>query len=196
MRASRWWSSSSSAQLAENRRIGFKASTSAEIDPGHERHHVVERALTKQFKPEFLNRIDAVVVFQWLNHDDLRRILHGLVGDLNLRLNERHRLTLELAPEAADLLIARGWDPKYGARPLRRALRREQYQPLARSLLRQGWPEGQKLIAEREGDALGFRLAVSATALTAPAPLALRAAAAESEAAPAPRLLSQDVGSN
>jgi ATP-dependent Clp protease ATP-binding subunit ClpA len=145
--------------LAENRRLGFQASSNGSIDPAKERHRIVERALARQFKPEFLNRIDAVVVFQWLGHDDLRRILFGLVGDLNQRLRERHKLTLELAPEAADYLIGRGWDPKYGARPLKRALRRELYQPLARSLLKQGWPVGEKLIADYAEGVLSFRLA-------------------------------------
>jgi ATP-dependent Clp protease ATP-binding subunit ClpA len=145
--------------LAENRQLGFKASSNGEADRAKERHRVVERALARQFKPEFLNRIDAVVVFQWLTHDDLRRILFGLVGELNQRMVERHNLTLELAPEAADYLIERGWDPKYGARPLKRALRRELYQPLARSLLHQTWPQGEKLIAERDGDTMSFRIA-------------------------------------
>ncbi len=156
--------------LAENRRLGFRAGSSGEIDPTKERHRVVERALARHFKPEFLNRIDAVVVFRWLGHDDLRRILHGLVGDLNHRLSERHNLTLELAPEAADFLIERGWDPKYGARPLKRALRRELYQPLARSLLRQSWPAGEKLIAECHDGALTFRLAAGPPSLAAEPP--------------------------
>jgi ATP-dependent Clp protease ATP-binding subunit ClpA len=145
--------------LAEDRRLGFKATARGEIDPAKERHNVVDRALAKQFKPEFMNRIDAVVVFQWLTHDDLRRILHGLVGDLNGRLTEKHGLTLELAPDAADFLIERGWDPKYGARPLKRALRRELYQPLARTLIKETWPKGQKLIAEHTNGVVSFRLA-------------------------------------
>jgi ATP-dependent Clp protease ATP-binding subunit ClpA len=153
--------------LAENRRLGFQPSTSRAGDVAKERHLVVDRALARQFKPEFMNRIDAVVVFQWLGHDDLRRILHGLVGELNLRLTERHQVTLELAPEAADFLIDQGWDPKYGARPLKRALRRDLYQPLARTLLKQGWPEGEKLVAERTEAGLTFRLAAQPPAVTA-----------------------------
>jgi len=151
--------------LAEGRQLGFKASSDAEVDPHHERQRVVEHALTRHFKPEFLNRIDAVVAFHWLGHDDLRRILHGLVGELNQRLAERHGLTLDLAPGAADFLIERGWDPKYGARPLKRALRRELYQPLARVLLTQSWPEGRKLVAERTGEGMQFRLASPPPAL-------------------------------
>lgn len=151
--------------LAENRRLGFQASSAVEVDPGHERQRVVERALSRHFKPEFLNRIDAVVVFNWLGHDDLRRILHGLVGELNQRLSERHGLTLDLAPEAADFLIGRGWDPKYGARPLKRALRRELYQPLARVLLSRSWSGGQKLVAERTAEGMYFRLAAPPPAI-------------------------------
>ncbi|HLH72268.1 MAG TPA: AAA family ATPase [Chloroflexota bacterium] len=156
--------------LAENRRLGFQAHTGTQIDPRNERNRVVERALSRQFKPEFLNRIDSVVVFQWLGHDDLRRILHGLIGDLNQRLVENHGLTLELTPEAADFLIERGWDPKYGARPLKRALRRELYQPLARSLLSRSWPAGEKLVAERVDGIVRFRLAAPPPSLTVTAP--------------------------
>ena len=153
--------------LAENRRLGFQAATTTGVDPHKERQKVVERALAKQFKPEFLNRIDSVVVFQWLTHDDLRRILHGLVSELNERLTLRHNLTLELAPETADYLISQGWDPKYGARPIKRALRRQLYQPLARTLLKQTWPAGQKLIALLEGEELTFRLAAPPPMLAA-----------------------------
>jgi len=156
--------------LAENRQLGFRAGSSTDVDPHHERQRVVERALSRHFKPEFLNRIDAVVVFQWLGHDDLRRILHGLVGELNQRLVEQHRLTLELAPEAADYLIQRGFDPKYGARPLKRALRRELYQPLARTLLTQTWPEGQKMVAEWSDAGMHFRLAAPPPAITVATP--------------------------
>jgi ATP-dependent Clp protease ATP-binding subunit ClpA len=106
-----------------------------------------------------MNRVDSVVVFQWLRHEDLQRILDGLVAELNQRLTERHGLALELAPEAADFLIDRGWDPKFGARPLKRALRRDLYQPLARALIKQGWPSGERLIAEKNGHGLTFRAA-------------------------------------
>jgi ATP-dependent Clp protease ATP-binding subunit ClpA len=173
--------------LAENRRLGFQAAGGTGVDRAKERHHVVDRALARHFKPEFLNRVDAVVVFQWLGHDDLRRILAGLVTELNQRLSERHSLTLELAPEAADFLIDRGWDPKYGARPLKRALRRDLYQPLARALLKQGWPQGEKLIAEKSGSALGFRLVTPAPGVAVAAPARATARAASRALAMRPR---------
>lgn len=155
--------------LAENRRLGFKSASTDGVDMAKERHRLVDRALAKHFKPEFMNRVDAVVVFQWLRHEDLRRILDSLVAELNLRLTERHGLTLELGEEAAGFLIDRGWDPKYGARPLKRALRRDLYQPLARTLLKQGWPQGEKLVAEKNGHGLTFR----ATAPPRPQTMAL-----------------------
>lgn len=173
--------------LAENRQLGFRAGSASQIDPQNERQRVVERALARHFKPEFLNRIDAVVVFHWLGHDDLRRILHGLVDELNQRLAERHGLTLELAPEAADYLISQGWDPKYGARPLKRALRRELYQPLARVLLTQSWPKGEKLVAERSEEGMTFRLAAPPPAVTVTAPARRPTRHSSSESAPVPR---------
>lgn len=177
--------------LAENRRLGFQSYGDGQVDPRNERNRVVERSLTRQFKPEFLNRIDSVVVFQWLGHDDLRRILHGLIGELNQRLVENHGLTLELAPQAADFLIERGWDPKYGARPLKRALRRELYQPLARSLLSRTWPEGEKLIAERLDGVVSFRLAAPPPSLTVATPTRTSSSRNGSEA-PSRRMRSAD----
>lgn len=156
--------------LAEGRSLGFKASTSVDVDPRHERQSVVERALARQFKPEFLNRIDATVVFHWLGHDDLQRILHGMIGELNQRLSEQHGLTLSLSADAADFLIDRGWDPKYGARPLRRALRHELYRPLAQVLLSQTWPQGQRLVVERTDAGMQFRLDAPTPAAKATSP--------------------------
>jgi len=86
------------------------------------------------FRPEFLNRIDEVVVFHALTHEHLRRIVDIQIDRVRKRLAERH-ITLELSDEARDHLILVGYEPEYGARPLKRAIQRELETLVARQIL-------------------------------------------------------------
>jgi ATP-dependent Clp protease ATP-binding subunit ClpB len=90
--------------------------------------------MRQQFRPEFLNRVDEMVVFHSLRKEDLQRIVHIQLGRLRERLEER-KLTLELSSDAVGYLGHAGFDPTYGARPLKRAIQRELETPLARLLL-------------------------------------------------------------
>jgi ATP-dependent Clp protease ATP-binding subunit ClpB len=94
----------------------------------------VMEALRLQFRPEFLNRIDDIVIFHNLTEEDIERIVDIQVGLLQRRLADR-RLTLELADRATEVIAAEGFDPVYGARPLKRALQRRVMDPLALKLL-------------------------------------------------------------
>ena len=91
----------------------------------------VTDTLRTVFRPEFLNRIDEIIVFHALGEDDLARIVELLLGDLARRLAE-HDLALEVTPAARRLIVTEGHDPAYGARPLRRAIQRLVENPLAR----------------------------------------------------------------
>ncbi|UUT36279.1 AAA family ATPase [Microbacterium elymi] len=92
-------------------------------------------ALVRQaFKPEFLNRLDDIVMFQSLSEDDLAQIVELAVDQLERRLHER-RLTLAVTPDARAWLAARGYDPVFGARPLRRLIQSEVQDGLAMALL-------------------------------------------------------------
>ncbi|MGB9612165.1 MAG: AAA family ATPase, partial [Bryobacteraceae bacterium] len=86
------------------------------------------------FRPEFLNRIDEVVVFHALTHEHLRRIVDIQIERVRKRLADRH-ITLELSDEARDHLILVGYEPEYGARPLKRAIQRELETLIARQIL-------------------------------------------------------------
>jgi ATP-dependent Clp protease ATP-binding subunit ClpA len=86
------------------------------------------------FRPEFLNRIDEIIVFHALTEDDLAHIVELLLGDLTRRLAD-HDLTLEVTPAARQLVATEGFDPAYGARPLKRSIQRLVENPLARALL-------------------------------------------------------------
>jgi ATP-dependent Clp protease ATP-binding subunit ClpB len=94
----------------------------------------VTDTLRQVFRPEFLNRIDEIIVFHALTEDDLAHIVELLLGDLTRRLTE-HDLTLEVTPAARQLVAAEGFDPAYGARPLKRSIQRLVENPLARALL-------------------------------------------------------------
>ena len=107
------------------------------------------------FRPEFLNRIDDVIVFHRLTMDDLRKIASIQFSRLEARLVER-RIGLELTDEAADWLTEHGYDAVYGARPLKRLLQTAIGDPLAMAILDGTFRDGDKIQVIVEGDALGF----------------------------------------
>lgn len=109
---------------------------------GDVRQHVATSALEARFPPEFLNRLDATVVFHWLERDDLARILELQISSLNDNLAARHGVHLQLDDGAIHLLVDRGFDREQGARQLKRELRRHLYEPLARLLIEAVTPTG------------------------------------------------------
>jgi ATP-dependent Clp protease ATP-binding subunit ClpC len=93
--------------------------------------------LKKVFRPEFLNRIDEVIVFHKLAKEEVREVIDLMIARVRVQVAE-HELQLELTDEAKELLVEKGWDPSMGARPLRRAIQRYVEDPLADEVLRQG----------------------------------------------------------
>ena len=104
----------------------------------------VTDTLRQVFRPEFLNRIDEIIVFHSLSEEDLSKIVELLLGDLSRRLAE-HDLELEVTDAARRLIATDGHDPAYGARPLRRAIQRLVENPLARALLEGRFKPGTKI---------------------------------------------------
>jgi ATP-dependent Clp protease ATP-binding subunit ClpB len=98
-------------------------------------------ALRATFRPEFINRVDEVIVFHPLGDEELARIVELLVADLQRRLAE-HDLVVELTPAAKALIAREGYDPQFGARPLKRAVQRLVENPLAKALLQGRFPPG------------------------------------------------------
>ncbi len=103
--------------------------------------------LRRHFRPEFLNRVDETVVFHSLTEEDLRRILDIQLNRLRSRLAERH-VSLELTDEAATHLAREGYDPVYGARPLKRAIQKELETPIGRRLLRGEIGDGRTVVVD------------------------------------------------
>ncbi|MBN2563577.1 MAG: ATP-dependent Clp protease ATP-binding subunit [Phycisphaerae bacterium] len=96
---------------------------------------MLKQELENHFRPEFLNRVDEVVVFHKLTHEDLTKIVELELGKVKLRLKD-HGLVLELNDEAKDFLLEKGTDEKFGARPLRRAIEQYVEDPLSENILR------------------------------------------------------------
>jgi ATP-dependent Clp protease ATP-binding subunit ClpC len=103
--------------------------------------------LKKVFRPEFLNRIDDVIVFHKLAKTEIKTIVELLLTRIRESMADRE-LQLELSDEAKDLLVEKGWDPAMGARPLRRAIQRYIEDPLADFVLRAQVPSGSTVLVE------------------------------------------------
>ncbi|MGV1099787.1 ATP-dependent chaperone ClpB [Thiovibrio sp. JS02] len=115
----------------------------------------VNEILHAQFKPEFLNRIDEIIIFHGLKKEHLARIIDIQVELLTRRLAEQH-FGVELTESAKQYLIEVGYDPSYGARPLKRAIQRHVQDGLAMKILEGSFCEGDRIIIDRGGDGLVF----------------------------------------
>ena len=109
----------------------------------------VTEALRAQFRPEFLNRVDEIIVFHALTDEHLAQIVELLLASLERRLAEQD-LALELTPAARSLIVREGTDPAYGARPLKRTIQRLVENPLARALLRGEFSPGDRIVGDAD----------------------------------------------
>ncbi len=116
----------------------------------------ITQILQAHFRPEFLNRIDEIVVFNPLSREDLTRIVDIQLKRIGSLLAQRN-LTLEVTPQARQYLAEVGYDPDYGARPLKRALQRELQDPLALKVLSGEFVEGDTILVDRSAGGLEFR---------------------------------------
>ena len=115
----------------------------------------VQDALKGHFRPEFLNRVDEIIIFDRLNDADLKQIVTIQLGTLMKRLEER-KLSLTLTDEAKEVLAKEGYDPVYGARPLKRAIQREILDPLSLEILEGRFKEGDHIVTEVRDGSLMF----------------------------------------
>ena len=109
----------------------------------------VTNALRQHFRPEFLNRVDDIIIFRPLGKPEIEHIINLQLAKLEKLLADR-KLTLELAPEAREVLATEGYDPAFGARPLKRAIQRLLQNPLALAVLEGRFSEGDHIIVERD----------------------------------------------
>ncbi len=116
----------------------------------------VMASLRETFKPEFINRIDEIIVFDRLSRESLRQIVDGMLRQLRDRLAERE-LKLELTDAARDWLVEHGYDQDFGARPLRRLIQRKLENELAREVLADAYQPGDVIRVDVDADALTFQ---------------------------------------
>ena len=137
--------------------LGYRGGTDAQAYEDMKRE--VLDALRREFRPEFLNRVDEIVVFHSLSREQLKEIVEIQLARLRTRLAERH-IVLELTEAAREYLAATGYDPQYGARPLKRAIQKELETPLGRALLKGEIDDGKKVTVDRDpAGALQFNVA-------------------------------------
>ena len=110
----------------------------------------------KVFRPEFLNRLDDIIVFHQLNRDQVREIADLMIRELAKRLAEEREIELTLDNSAWKLLIEQGYDPKYGARPMRRTIERLIENPISEEILLGNFPSGSAVTASADGEEFRF----------------------------------------
>ncbi|MFM8287140.1 MAG: AAA family ATPase, partial [Planctomycetaceae bacterium] len=118
-------------------------------------HERVTAALRQHFLPEFLNRIDETIVFHPLGRAELHQIVDLQVARLRRQLQD-NKYDLELSTEARDLLTEEGYDPAYGARPLKRTIQQRLQNPLANEILAGNIPEGSTIVVAAKGGEFQF----------------------------------------
>jgi ATP-dependent Clp protease ATP-binding subunit ClpC len=110
----------------------------------------------KLFSPEFLNRVDEIIVFRKLNKEDMKNIVDILITEVEERLSEK-KMKLDLDDSAKELLVEQGFDPEFGARPIKRTIRRLIEDPLSEEILKGNVKEGQHIKLLRTGDKIEFK---------------------------------------
>jgi len=133
--------------------VGF-APTKDEVNFGKIKEQLLDE-VKRAFKPEFLNRIDEVIVFQPLSREDLSRIVELEIGYVRERLREQG-LVIELEPSAKEFLVEKGFDPIYGARPLKRVIQRFLEDPLAEEVIARRFKPGTPIRVLCKGERLEF----------------------------------------
>jgi ATP-dependent Clp protease ATP-binding subunit ClpC len=133
--------------------LGFLGSSDKGGEGNREK---IEKALKSAFRPEFLNRIDEIILFSSLSKEDMRKIVALQMEDIQSRLAE-HGLKVELTQEATDWLANEGYDPAFGARPLKRALQKHIESPLSVSLLSGAFSQGDTVLVDIVEDEVLFK---------------------------------------
>ncbi|HRL69289.1 MAG TPA: AAA family ATPase, partial [Bifidobacterium adolescentis] len=138
--------------IAKAANTGFNLGTNTESSYQRMKEQV-SAELKQQFRPEFLNRLDDIIVFKQLTEPQVRQIVDLDVKQLNDRLFDRH-MSLELTDAAKDLLAQKGFDPLLGARPLRRVIQRDIEDAISEKILMGDLEDGQRVKVDAEGEGI------------------------------------------
>jgi ATP-dependent Clp protease ATP-binding subunit ClpB len=128
-----------------------------EEESSENRRRLVMDALRAHFRPEFLNRVDEIIIFERLTEEDLKKIVDIQLARLTKRLAQQN-IRLDLTDSAKTLIAREGYDPVYGARPLKRAIQRDLLDPLSMNILEGKIGEGQRIVADAKNGVIEFRV--------------------------------------
>ena len=142
--------------IASRDTLGFTGADEGSEESYQDMKGRVISEVRKVFRPEFLNRLDDIIVFHELNRDQVKRIAELMVEELRKRLQDEREITFELDDSAWNLLIEKGYDSKYGARPMRRTIERLIENPISEEILLGTFPPGSRVVARADGDELRF----------------------------------------
>lgn len=141
--------------IISQKQMGFLATDDTEFEYNNIKAKVFEE-LRQAFKPEFLNRLDEVIVFKQLSKDDIKKILEILIKDLNSRLKEQLDINIKFTDEAKNYIIEKAYDKKYGARPLKRKLQVLVEDKLAEYILEDKISKGDRVLVNYKDNELKF----------------------------------------
>ena len=141
-----------SQHLVSTKQFGFTSSDGVDFAETERR---AMDALERSFRPEFINRVDEIIVFEPLTREDVLEIVGIMLGRMNKHL-ESQRVTVEVTQAAKEFIAEQGYDPKFGARPLARAIRRYVENPLSSRIIGGEFDPGDTVVVDRSGDELTF----------------------------------------
>ncbi|MEX2245634.1 MAG: AAA family ATPase [Dehalococcoidia bacterium] len=150
-------------------RFGFVSSRTQDEGQRQQRQEQVERALRDAFRPEFLNRIDEIIVFEPLTEKELARIVELMLDEVRSRLADRH-VNFDVTEEAKQALVKEGFDRVYGARPMRRAVQRRVENPLAKRILAGDFADGDTVMVAFSAEEFTFEKAPAESPQRQPEP--------------------------
>ena len=138
-------SNAGAQNIVAPKRLGFLSTEDERKDYEYMKGQVMEE-VKRMFKPEFLNRIDEIIVFHTLNKEEVKKIVGILLKDLTLRCKDQMGIELKVRDSVKELIAKEGFDPKYGARPLRRAIQNKIEDAMAEEILEGRIKQGDKVI--------------------------------------------------
>ncbi|MBQ9632889.1 MAG: ATP-dependent Clp protease ATP-binding subunit, partial [Lachnospiraceae bacterium] len=149
-------SNAGAREIIEPKKLGFTQEESEEQDYEHMKKRVMDE-LKQSFKPEFLNRIDETIVFRALNKEDMKKIVGIMTKSLIHRAKEQMNITLSIPGSVKSFIVEEAYDPKYGARPLRRKIQTDIEDALTEEILSGAVKEGDKVTAQVSKDKISFK---------------------------------------
>ena len=150
-------SNAGAQNIIQPKNLGFMSQADEKKDHENMKNKVMEE-VKRLFKPEFLNRIDDIIVFHTLSKDEIGQIVDLMINSVNKRTLEQMKISIELDKDAKDYIVSKGYDSKYGARPLRRTIQNEIENVLAEKILEGEVKNGSKVLVSCKEGKLTFSL--------------------------------------